>query len=317
MKILLEYAVFVGVSVGAHVLVLSQPGGMGLPSGGEGGQDALTLAAMPANMGQLVDSWTRPPSLSQVAPVTAPPALPDPDTMPAPDLPVLQVPPQAAAQPAPLAQPHAAPQAPVADVQPPIAPDLPAPPLPRSPELPAPSTANTATAPTALMPAITPAPTRPQMRPALAQPQARADAPPTQPQPQPQPPAASAPRAAQTAKGAGPAAEAGQSQDRAQQTGAGRAASQRLMAQWGGQVRAKIERKKRYPAGTRAAGKVILRLRLDAAGALHSVSVRRSSGDRALDQAALNAVTQARLPRAPKGLGTGLFTFDLPMSFNR
>jgi protein TonB len=89
------------------------------------------------------------------------------------------------------------------------------------------------------------------------------------------------------------------------------------MAQWGGQVRAKIERKKRYPAGTRAAGKVILRLRLDAAGALHSVSVRRSSGDRALDQAALNAVTQARLPRAPKGLGVGLFTFDLPMSFNR
>jgi len=94
-------------------------------------------------------------------------------------------------------------------------------------------------------------------------------------------------------------------------------ASQTLMAQWGGQVRAKIERKKRYPAGTRASGKVILRLRLDAAGALHSVSVRRSSGDRALDQAALNAVTQARLPRAPQGLGTGLFTFDLPMNFNR
>lgn len=309
MKILLEYAVFVGVSVGAHVFVLSQPGGMGLPSGGEGGQDALALAAMPANMGQLVDSWTRPPSLTQLAPVTAPPALPD--TMPAPDLPVLQAPPQAVAQPAPLAAPQAAPQAPVADAQPPIAPDLPAPPLPQSPELPAPSTASTATAPTALMPA----PTRPQMRPALAQPQALADAPP--PPPQPQPPAASAPRAAQTAKGAGPAAEAGQSQDRAQQTGAGRAASQRLMAQWGGQVRAKIERKKRYPAGTRAAGKVILRLRLDAAGALHSVSVRRSSGDRALDQAALSAVTQARLPRAPKGLGTGLFTFDLPMSFNR
>ena len=315
MKILLEYAVFVGVSVGAHVLVLSQPGGMGLPSGGEGGQEALTLAAMPANMGQLVDSWTRPPSLTQLAPVTAPPALPD--TMPAPDLPVLQAPPQAVAQPAPLAAPLAAPQAPVADAQPPIAPDLPAPPLPRSPELPAPSTATTATAPAAPTPVPLPAPTRPQMRPALAQPQARADAPPPPPPPQPQPPVASAPRAAQTAKGAGPAAEAGQSQDRAQQTGAGRAASQRLMAQWGGQVRAKIERKKRYPAGTRAAGKVILRLRLDAAGALHSVSVRRSSGDRALDQAALNAVTQARLPRAPKGLGVGLFTFDLPMSFNR
>jgi len=316
MRILLEYAVFVGVSVGAHVLVLSQPGGMGLPSGGAGGQEALTLAAMPANMGQMVERWTRPPSLSPVAPLATPPA--PPDQMLAPNLPTALAPPHAPVRSAPLALPTPMPQAPqapvapMADLQPPAAPDLPAPPLPRSPEMAPPNTATAAAAPALPLPA----PTRPQTRPpvprpaTLPQPQSQADAPPA-------PPAAQAPRAAQTAKGTGPAAQAGQSQAKAQQTGAGRVASQTLMAQWGGQVRAKIERKKRYPAGTRASGKVILRLRLDAAGALHSVSVRRSSGDRALDQAALNAVTQARLPRAPQGLGTGLFTFDLPMNFNR
>ncbi len=88
-----------------------------------------------------------------------------------------------------------------------------------------------------------------------------------------------------------------------------------LMAQWGNNIRAAVERRKRYPSNTRARGKVVLTVAVSSSGALSSVKVRRSSGHTALDQAAITAVRRTRFKAAPKGLKAGVHHFSLPISF--
>ena len=92
-----------------------------------------------------------------------------------------------------------------------------------------------------------------------------------------------------------------------------------LRATWGGAIRAKIESRKRYPAAAgNARGKVTLRLVVARNGALGGVSVAQSSGNAALDRAAVAAVTRAgRFPAAPKGLDEASYSFSLPITFAR
>lgn len=87
------------------------------------------------------------------------------------------------------------------------------------------------------------------------------------------------------------------------------------LSQWGGAIRSNIERRKRYPSGTRASGVVKLRITVSSRGALVGVSIVGPSGDAALDRAALTAVQRARIPAAPNGVAPGNQTFNLPMSF--
>lgn len=94
---------------------------------------------------------------------------------------------------------------------------------------------------------------------------------------------------------------------------------QRLMADWAGRIRARVERTRAYPRAARAAGitgTVTLRLELDGQGRLLAVSVARGSGHAVLDQAALQAVQRAgRLPKAPDGLTGARHVFALPLAF--
>jgi protein TonB len=89
------------------------------------------------------------------------------------------------------------------------------------------------------------------------------------------------------------------------------------MGQWGGAIRARIERQKRYPAGTRAQGTVHLVLDVGGDGRLMGVAVTRSSGDARLDAAAVSAVRRARLPAAPDRLPGSRHRFNLPVAFAR
>ncbi len=92
----------------------------------------------------------------------------------------------------------------------------------------------------------------------------------------------------------------------------------RLVAGWGGKVRSRIERKKRYPKGTRKTGQVTVRLRVARSGALLSSRVIRSSGVSALDQAALTAVARAApFARAPGALRDKSYSFSLAIRFSR
>ncbi|NBB97259.1 MAG: TonB family protein [Alphaproteobacteria bacterium] len=139
----------------------------------------------------------------------------------------------------------------------------------------------------------TPPKTRPRARP---DPKAKASAPASPP--------------AQRASGQGTAAQRGQGAAQVQ-SGGGNSAS--ALAAWGGRIRAAVQRAQTRP-GTRARGVVRLRLAVTAGGQLAGVGITASSGNAALDQAALSAVQRARLPRAPEGV-RGTHRFNLPVGF--
>ena len=93
---------------------------------------------------------------------------------------------------------------------------------------------------------------------------------------------------------------------------AGGAGLEDAIAAWGADIRAQIERRKTYPrAAAGATGTVTLILTASAQGGLVSVSVAASSGDAALDAAALAAVQSARLPKGPEGVDSHSFRFRL------
>ncbi len=89
------------------------------------------------------------------------------------------------------------------------------------------------------------------------------------------------------------------------------------IAKWGAAIRARIERRKAYPvAANGKKGRVVLNLRVATDGRLVSVAIATSSGNAALDSAALSAVRSAgRFPKSPNGI-SGETGFMLPMSFN-
>ncbi|NIY73520.1 energy transducer TonB [Marivivens donghaensis] len=120
---------------------------------------------------------------------------------------------------------------------------------------------------------------------------------------------------AQTASGSGGSTNAGQAQARAEAQAA-EARRQSLVMQWGAQVAAAVERRKRYPSAARgAAGRVTVRITVAANGGLQSIAVVSSSGNEALDQAAIRAAQTARYPPAPSGLPDPSYSFNLPISF--
>ena len=97
------------------------------------------------------------------------------------------------------------------------------------------------------------------------------------------------------------------------------AAEGKLMTGWGVKIRARIDRAKSYPRAERAAGvtgTVMLRVSVPPSGQVVAVAVARSSGNAALDEAAVKAVRKAgRLPKAPKGLAEASYQFKLPVAF--
>ncbi|WP_430464875.1 TonB family protein [Tabrizicola sp.] len=91
--------------------------------------------------------------------------------------------------------------------------------------------------------------------------------------------------------------------------------AKKLTADWGAKVRARINRKVALPANT-APGTVKVRLELAPSGALLSVGIAQSSGQAALDAAAIKAVKSAApFARAPKGLSEASYSFSLPITF--
>lgn len=87
---------------------------------------------------------------------------------------------------------------------------------------------------------------------------------------------------------------------------------------WKSRVVAHLERRKRYPASARARGEegtVLVAFRIDGGGRVLSASLARSSGHRALDEAALAMVERASpVPAPPAGTGT---TLTAPVRFVR
>ncbi|MFY2823524.1 energy transducer TonB [Ruegeria sp. MALMAid1280] len=116
--------------------------------------------------------------------------------------------------------------------------------------------------------------------------------------------------AKQVSAGSGGGAQAGSGSSEVNTGSPGRAA--KLQAVWGAKIRARIERNKRYPRGTKASGDVTIRLTVSRDGRLVSHQLTRSSGNPTLDQAALSAVARSkRFPKAPKDLQGNSFRFSV------
>lgn len=303
MRILAEYAAFVAMSVGAHVLVLSQPGGQATGADAPVAHAAqVSLAAMPADLSDMVAQWTRPPETQdRIAPPDAPEVTSYAPPGAAPETPVMRAQPVAlpAAQ-APLSAPqiHSAappkPALPKAEAAPNAPPQTR--PNPRPQNLPA-----------IVQPTPEAAPKAQVSPPRKAQPKAN-----SRPKPKTKTAKPSAPRT--TAKGAGSAGGKAASKPAVKPAvkAPSKARTNALMAQWQVKISRAVRPDKRK---TRAKGRVVLRIDLDTSGRLRGVRIARSSGHAALDKAALSAVKRARFPKAPRGIPAGTKTFNLPISF--
>lgn len=327
-----EIAAFLGLSAAVHAGVMA---GLGDPSGGPqgqgaGGSDRVTLQAAPESLAALVEHWTeapepaptpvalqaqtlpaapRPPAAVSAAPRAALPFLPDPmlpDTTPqasgpAPALSRPALPPgppalhMATPEPSATLQRQAEIAAPTR-----IAPRLITPEAPADPDV-----ATVAPPPprsTALATATSPRPPQRPVEPPRAASPTQRSAPPSAPQP------------ARVAAGSGSGATQGAGATATQAPATLSAAQQQsLMAQWGGQIMARIERAR---PRVRASGQVVLALQVSRGGQLAGLSVARSSGDPVLDEAAMTAVRRAgTFPAAPAGLTEASYGFSLPIRF--
>jgi protein TonB len=132
----------------------------------------------------------------------------------------------------------------------------------------------------------------------------------------PAPPVSTVEQAAQVASGAGGGAAAGtvQPTDSVSQTAA---SVTNAAKQWAAAIKGQIERAKRYPSNAGgASGSAVVVLTVGNDGRLVGVSVSASSGNRALDRAAVDAVRRAgQFPAAPTGLTNARYSFSLTISF--
>lgn len=89
-------------------------------------------------------------------------------------------------------------------------------------------------------------------------------------------------------------------------------------ARWQSRVNAHLNRYKRYPSGENAQGTVSVRFTIDAGGRVTGVSLARSSGSGALDQAALDMVRRASpVPAPPPAIAKASMRLTVPVNFSR
>ena len=134
------------------------------------------------------------------------------------------------------------------------------------------------------------------------------------PEPQQQTPRPVAPQPSQSGNGgandAGSVAAAGST---AQQAGAGNGGDAEI-AQYPSDVLRKLRRALRSTNGPR--GEVVVRFTVLADGRVSGVSIGRSSGNAAVDQAGLATVSRAApFPPIPDGANRSDWTFDVPLAF--
>ncbi|MCV6584211.1 MAG: TonB family protein [Marinibacterium sp.] len=319
MKRLAEILIFAVLAVALHVAVFAARPTAGTESGGAGGDALVSLEAAEATVAEMVEAW----DTARTAP---PPVIKQPDITP-PDIPQAPQAPQINLAEAPRADmklaalPQIDPDQVQIDSMALRPPDPPPPPAVIPPPPPTPVTPPEPLADDPATDRRLESSPRPPVRPKRLEPPTPRKAPPvTKPQPQPdqgrKAATASAGRAAQKAAGSGGRSQAGSASASVGTASAGQAA--KLQQVWGAKIRARVERAKRYPRGTNASGNVKLRIRVNRNGRLASVTVRASSGDARLDQAAVAAVKRAgRFPPAPKKLKGDSFGFNLTLKLQR
>ncbi|KPP83540.1 MAG: Periplasmic protein TonB [Rhodobacteraceae bacterium HLUCCO07] len=295
MRRYLEGSFFLGVALAVHVAVWSSTPRTGVVGAGEGGDDLLSVQASNAGIEVLVETWDSPPEATMEAET----ALSEPRdvAMMAPEMPATpdtRAAPAATQPPKPLIVQPDAPALP--GYQPP--PPAPAPP---EPEPSAETPPETDTAPHADI--------RPVARP-VTPPQPQAEPKQNTEKPAKKQSSASAASMARKAQGTGGNAARGDS-GQAEVATLSKSQRQSLMAQWGGQIRARVARRAPRGAGR---GTAIVTISVSGNGALLAVNLAKSSGNPRIDRLAVAAVRNAgQFPAAPAELGVESHRFNLPV----
>lgn len=329
-----SFAIFITLSLAVHAgAVLTLPEG-GTQGQGAAGEDTLSLAAASETLASMVEQWERPPAEAP-QPVMPQPVIADTITTLTPDTSIQRPTPA----PLPHVSPEAAPQITSAP-----APALPNPseaisvmPSVQAPALPGgfaqPNTQTdtrpTTSAPTLTTPDAVTAPqadTRPHFEGSTALATDSSPRPPTRPndlappppqvaasQPQPQQPRPQTPAPERIATGNGGGETQGAAPQLAPAPAISQAQIQGAMAQWGGQIQSQIARSRPRVSG---AGRAVVQLRVGRNGQLQGLGLAQSSGNAAVDQAAVSAVQRAgSFPGAPSVLTNASYSFSLPVSF--
>ncbi|MFS4580644.1 energy transducer TonB [Phaeobacter sp. C3_T13_0] len=280
MKHTAELTVFAGIAIVIHVALFATGPRSGAQSSGAGGDAIVSVQAASATVADMVETWERTP---QTQPEINSDLIQPQAATTAPEVPQFE-----------LAQ---------------------APKAARQIALVKPAPADTLALDTTTAPPPPPPITEPDPQP-VSKPR---------PRPKPDPKPQNARKAAQTsagrneqrAAGSGGGSQSGQASSAAASTAqAGQQA--KLKTVWGAKIRSRVERRKRYPSGTNGHGRVVVRITVARSGQLVSYRLAKSSGNAALDQAALKAVARARkFPAAPKKLSINQLTFNLPIYFSK
>jgi len=284
------------LAVALHLAAFAwRPTEAGAAASGAGGDAMVSLEASSGSIAEMVEEWERPPERVAEPVPQLPPDMAQPE--PTPQLTTPDVPETPLPMPVPLMALPEAPEMPSMDIA-----ELPPPPPPEpEPE-----------------PEAEPEPlpeTRPEPRPEAQpepdpEPAPRAE--PRQPQPAP-PPSDSV--AEQRAAGSGGGSNAGASS--AQSGAAAAARADDLRARWRSAVQARVARSISYPreAG-RAEFTVGITFSVALNGRVSGVALTQSSGNAALDAAALRVARSVRrLPAAPTGLADGVYPFSVNVNF--
>ncbi|MBV2360499.1 TonB family protein [Thalassococcus sp. CAU 1522] len=326
-----EGTVFLTLAGAVHLAALTlAPVSVGGAAQGAGGRESVTLAPATETLAALVAQWTAPPEVSQV---TVPFVAPAADRAPTPLAPPVATALHRAVPAAPRVAParDSAPRELMAPAPRSLTTDAPQAPIQPEPAtaLPLPETPLSGTGAPARKPAVLPSPETAQgAAPFVApEPPSSPRAPTASPKPEARPAAlaqadapAAAPRAsrAEPRKTAAGSGRTGQSTERAVRDPAPKGADagtlRKAQAAWGAQIQAAVNRAVRAPSGG-VRGRVTLQLTVTRSGKLSGLTVARSSGNRAIDNAAVKAARRARLPVAPKTLTNSSYTFSLPLNF--
>ena len=320
---LLEGVFFLTLAGGMHLAALSLIEAQGTAGGsGSQGQAEISLTASP-EIKALIEEWQRPPETAQAVPMppSTPPSMTQ-MTAPAPPQPV-NAPPRTLTQ--ALAPASMSDHLPQADIRLPALRDVSgtAPQTLSVPEMTQSPVLETVQQDKAALPSAPPLmqmtrmdkPPVPDVTSPLApghskRPKARPDN--LRPTPIARP---SAPQVARRASGHSGGQVAGSGSAPSATSGADTAQIASDRAKWQARIKRAAQRAHRPARGTRARGKVLIRLSISAKGRLLDASILRSSGHAALDRAALQNLRRARYPGAPQSLGGKSWTDTITVEF--
>ena len=89
-------------------------------------------------------------------------------------------------------------------------------------------------------------------------------------------------------------------------------------AKWQAEVNAHIRRFRQYPPGAAGSASIRVQFRINAGGAVKSVSIAGSSGNPLLDRAAADTVRRASpVPAPPPGIAKSSITLVITITFRR